>query len=526
MRAQKLASILAMAVAAMLMGLTCQENTDNLANEDYVRGPLEFPDDPYMPAAREARPAVPAAAPLRGPYVSAQVNVDSDGNNIVGDAANEPSIAVDPTNPNHMAIGWRQFDTIASNFRQAGWGYTTDGGRTWTFPGVLEPGVFRSDPVLDFTADGDFFYNSLVVDDDDNYSCTIFKSVNGGMTWDAGVYAYGGDKAWMAIDRTGGIGDGNIYHAWDYAGCCGDNWFTRSTDGGLTYEFPVPVPGRPIWGVTTVGPDGEVYVAGRLESTGSQFVVAKSTTVQDPMVAMAFDFAQPIDLGGSLRYFVDDSPNPEGLLGQVWIATDHSTLPTRGNVYVLASVDPPGDDPLDLHFIRSTDGGVSWSVPIRINDDAAGTNAWQWFGTLAVAPNGRIDVIWNDTRNDPGGYDSELYYSYSTDAGGTWSVNEALSVPFDPHLGWPQQNKLGDYYHMVSDLVGAHVAYAATFNGEQDVYYLRIGDYDCNNNGVGDETDIADGTSDDCQPNGIPDECETDCNDNSVPDDCDIAQGT
>jgi hypothetical protein len=68
--------------------------------------------------------------------------------------------------------------------------------------------------------------------------------------------------------------------------------------------------------------------------------------------------------------------------------------------------------------------------------------------------------------------------------------------------------KIGDYYDMVSDLVGAHVAWAATFNNEQDVYYLRIGDYDCNSNGVGDAIDIASGTSVDGNGNGIPDECE------------------
>ena len=51
--------------------------------------------------------------------------------NTVGDAANEPSIAPNELNPANLVIGWRQFDTIASNFRQAGYGYTTDGGQTW-----------------------------------------------------------------------------------------------------------------------------------------------------------------------------------------------------------------------------------------------------------------------------------------------------------------------------------------------------------------------------------------------------------
>ena len=60
-----------------------------------------------------------------------------------------------------------------------------------------------------------------------------------------------------------------------------------------------------------------------------------------------------------------------------------------------------------------------------------------------------------------------------------WSDNVALSPSFDPHLGWPQQNKMGDYFDMVSDELGANLAYAATFNGEQDVYFIRIGEPAC-----------------------------------------------
>src|SRR3954469_2827029 len=91
-----------------------------------------------------------------------QVNVNSLGQDIVGDAANEPSICVDPTNPNRMAIGWRQFNNVESNFRQAGWGFTSDGGVHWTFPGVLQNNVFRSDPVLNADNTGKFYYLSLL----------------------------------------------------------------------------------------------------------------------------------------------------------------------------------------------------------------------------------------------------------------------------------------------------------------------------------------------------------------------------
>ena len=69
---------------------------------------------------------------------------------------------------------------------------------------------------------------------------------------------------------------------------------------------------------------------------------------------------------------------------------------------------------------------------------------------------------------------SALYYSFSLDQGETWSVNEKLSDSFDPHVGWPDQDKMGDYFDMVSDEESAHLAWANTLNEEQDVYYSRI----------------------------------------------------
>ena len=95
-------------------------------------------------------------------FTSHQVNVNSNGQNITGDAANEPSICLDPTNSNKMAIGWRQFNSVASNFRQGGWAYTSNGGTSWTFPGILQNNVFRSDPVLSSDHTGTFFYLSLI----------------------------------------------------------------------------------------------------------------------------------------------------------------------------------------------------------------------------------------------------------------------------------------------------------------------------------------------------------------------------
>jgi len=430
--------------------------------------PLERPGDPppespvQTPGRRRVRPFV------HGRFVTVQVNVDVQGLNIVGDAANEPSIAVDPLQPARMAIGWRQFDTIASNFRQAGVAYTADGGQHWISAGPLQAGTFRSDPVLASDASGVFYYYSLSTPGG-QILCDLFRSNDGGKTWSGPTPAHGGDKAWTVVDRTGGVGDGNLYAEWSiFASCCGNNVLARTTDGGQTWPGPWTVPGTPIWGTLAVGVDGALYVSGR-DPNGSSFLVAKSTNAQNPQATPTFASVQSVSLGGVL--VGGGAPNPGGLCGQVWVATDPADAQ---RVYLLGSVDPPGPDPLDVRFARSTDGGQNWSASVRVNDDPPTTNAWQWFGTMSVAPGGRIDVVWNDTRATGAANVSQLYYSSSTDGGVTWSRNEPASPPWNSHLGWPNQDKIGDYYHMVSESGAAHLAWSATLNGEQDVYYTRI----------------------------------------------------
>ncbi|MBN2174196.1 MAG: T9SS type A sorting domain-containing protein [Bacteroidales bacterium] len=434
---------------------------------------LEFVDDGYVPSHRQDHPVSPAYKYSSPGFFTVQVNVDEDGNNILGDAANEPSITVDPNDPNKIAIGWRQFDNVNNNFRQAGIGFSADAGQTWTFPGVIDPGVFRSDPVLDYDNEGNFYYNSLTVVGED-YLCDVYRSDDGGETWDEGVYAYGGDKQWMTIDHSEGIGAGNLYAYWtSYYSICYPDFFTRSVNGGDSWEDCVSIDGEPYWGTLTVDADGNLYIGG---ISWNGFRVIRSSTAQDPDAFVTWDYDSQVNLDGELVGFGGyQCPNPSGLLGQTIIDCDRSEGPNHGNVYLLASVQRySNNDPCDVMFSKSTNGGLTWSTATRINDDPANSYNYQWFGTMSVAPDGRIDVVWLDTRDNPGTVYSVLYYSYSMDGGDSWSENVPLSDFFDPHLGWPDQDKMGDYFDMISDETGAHLAWANTFNGEQDVYYAHI----------------------------------------------------
>ncbi len=293
----------------------------------------EVKDDDYIPDLRGSQEKSPGYNYSMSNITTVQVNVDVNGQNIIGDAANEPSIAVDPNNHNRMAIGWRQFNTITNNFRQAGYGFTTDAGQTWTFPGVIEPGIFRSDPVLGADAEGNFYYNSLT--NNPTFLCDVFKSSDGGSSWDGGTFAQGGDKQWMTIDKTNGPGNGHNYSFWTSSySVCSPDFFTRSTDGGESFEDCISIPNDPFWGTLTVGPEGELYIGATI---GFDFQVAKSTNAQDSSQMVAWNMTTAVNLDGSISF--GGGPNPGGLLGQTWIAVDTSGGPFQGNVYLLCSVE-------------------------------------------------------------------------------------------------------------------------------------------------------------------------------------------
>src|SRR5207253_3680463 len=213
--------------------------------------------------------------------------------------------------------------------------------------------------------------------------------------------------------------------------------------------------------------------------TGGQFWCLRSSNAQNGSVTPTFDQVTAVTLGGSL---VQGGINGVGLCGQTFLVIDRSGTGTNNNIYMLASVQPTGaSNGTDVMFVRSTNGGQTFSTPRRINDDPINHSKWHWLGTLSVAPNGRIDSVWLDTRNAANNTDSQLFYSYSTDGGVTWSPNVAVSNSFNPLEGWPSQNKIGDYITIVSDNTGGDVAYAATYNfnpsrgqHEQDVYYVRV----------------------------------------------------
>ena len=56
----------------------------------------------------------------------------------------------------------------------------------------------------------------------------------------------------------------------------------------------------------------------------------------------------------------------------------------------------PAADPGDVYYIRSTDSGVTFSAPFKLNTDA--TTRPQWQPNLSVSPSGTLFATWYDAR--------------------------------------------------------------------------------------------------------------------------------
>jgi len=132
----------------------------------------------------------------------------------------------------------------------------------------------------------------------------------------------------------------------------------------------------------------------------------------------------------------------------------------------------------DIAFSRSTDGGATWSAPLRVNDDPLANGIDQFMPAIAVAPDGAIGVSWYDRRVNPGSYLYDTFYSQSTDGGLTWSANQRVSdASSDPMVGANAEGvgDLGEYRSMALAPDYAISAWLDSRNGETQEFYVDTG---------------------------------------------------
>lgn len=367
----------------------------------------------------------------------------------------EGTIRINPKNTNQVVAGANIENVFRSN----------DGGATWTQSILTDPinGVW-GDPIVFTDTTGDFYYSHLSnppsggswVD-----RIVFTKSTDGGATW-WGTGTYTGLNGVKVQDKEGIIvnpATNEIYVTWTQFDNYGSTapsdssiiLFSKSNDGGLTWSTPIRISkdagdcvdsdNTMEGAVPCVGPAGEIYVVW----TGPNGLVFNKSL--DDGVTWMVQETSVTSMPGGWDYNIAGLQRCNGLPQTI---CDRSGGVNNGTIYVNWTDQRNGSTDTDVWLVKSTDGGTTWSAPVRVNDDIAGRQQFlTWMDVDKIT--GNIYCVFYDRRNfSPTSQQTDVYMARSVDGGTTFSnykINQTSFIPspaifFGDYIGISAYNNM------------------------------------------------------------------------------------
>ena len=363
--------------------------------------------------------------------------------NILISTSNDPeevSIAINPKNTNQIVAG--------ANINNAYW--SNDGGITWSLQ-TISCSAYNvyGDPVLIWdTANACYFVHlsnpnpsvtpggtwvdRIVVqkstDFGQNYNSCAATGKNGSKVQ---------DKAWPVINPA----NNEMHVTWTQFDVYNSYvptdssiiLYSKSADAGNTWSTPQRISAyagdcidsdNTVEGaVPAVGPAGQLYVswAGpkglvfqRSMDNGNTWLPAETIIGQIP---------------GGWDYYIDGLYRCNGL---PFTYCDLSPGPHSGNIYINWSDQRNGVTDGDIWIVKSSDGGNTWSAPIRVNNDVPGKQQFMSAMTIDQVT-GYVYVLFYDRRNYASGANTDVYLAISKNGGSTFSNYKINSTTFAPN---------------------------------------------------------------------------------------------
>lgn len=428
--------------------------------------------------------------------VSASVNVPVNQDTTSLNAHNSPAIVASPTDPNTLVIASRidrpQFGASIHVSR--------NGGTTWSAaPLALPPGEDRPyTPDVAFDSKGTLHvvFATMHSSGPANYPGGLWleRSSDGGASFSAPVKV-AGDFTYqprLAVDPT----SGRVHVTWVQATPAvvqelaavvtapstdkrnpgfgaGPNPIVMATsvDGGATFSTPVQVNeaarARVGAAAPVVGPGGEVFVLYQDFGDDTTDFEGKPGPVHKGRFSLVL--AHSTDGGRfTTRSVVDAGLVPSERFLALLPKFPSIAVDPKGPFYVAWSDARNGNS--DVFVRRSDDAGRSWSEPLRVSDEK-GPAGDQYLPQVAVAPGGRVDVVYLDRRSGPSDGLAVAALATSFDRGKTWESITVSDSLFDPNVGPRNERETpdpGSRLGLVSTPTAAYPVWTDTRRGTPD----------------------------------------------------------
>lgn len=276
---------------------------------------------------------------------------------------------------------------------------SSDGGATWARRTIandsdgLPPAC--CDPSASFDAYGNLFLAYLnskgnqvevLLSTDAGQSFALIAQYNGNV--DQPTVTTGPGSVWLTFDRSGGVAaTGAADTGLGSIGQFGPARTVRGSGGGS-------------FGDIAIGPAGQVIVAYEKDGGSSR----SRLYLNDDPAGLAGTFGKPVLVSTTAVGDFDHIPAQptRGIDAEIGLAFDRSGGPFTGRVYAVYTDEiPAGSGNTDIFLRYSDNQGITWSNPIRVNDDT-GANS-QFLPRVSLDnTTGKVAVSWYDSRNDLG----------------------------------------------------------------------------------------------------------------------------